>query len=480
VGIRSLRFVLWLAALLLPLLVGCQSVEGPVDGMRWGEPEPMEDGESNVRRPQIAAVPTGGVIAVWDQTDRSLGGIDGSDDIWTRRADHENGWESSAARIDDLESADTFGAQIAVSDNGSAIIVFVHEETEGDPVEDASLWAVHSSQTGAWEQELLCINSTPGDPECRSSGIASNPRVAVDPEGNAVVVWEQSDGPDSDSSIIFANRFAPGLGWSGASQIVDDVQTTASPHVAIDASGNAMVVWEQIDATERSSIWSRRLPSDRGPPESAQPLELNDDGDAFDPQIAIDRDGNAIAVWREQETEDGLFDILSNRYDPSSGTWGNLPTRVATQNMGDAQPPQIAMTDDGNGIVVWAVSGGPREGVWSSRYSIGSGWGEAVSISAIGLGSVRHPRVAIDEEGNAIAVWVQFDGARDRIWSSSYAANRGWGARQSVEAGEEDKPFRSLAPRVAIDPSGNAVAIWVRDVQTTDGVLDLWSSRLEP
>ena len=69
----------------------------------------------------------------------------------------------------------------------------------------------------------------------------------------------------------------------------------------------------------------------------------------------------------------------------------------------------------------------------------------------------------MDPSGNAVAVWEQFDGVTVSVASNRYDAQSGsWGTAELIETGGGE----SAAPQVAIDGSGNAVAVW----EQLDGV----------
>jgi hypothetical protein len=80
--------------------------------------------------------------------------------------------------------------------------------------------------------------------------------VALDPNGNAVAVWYQFDGTRFN---IWANRFTPAPGWGAAERIeTDNAGDASQPQVALDPSGNAVAVWPQSDGT-RTNIWANRF-----------------------------------------------------------------------------------------------------------------------------------------------------------------------------------------------------------------------------
>ena len=54
-----------------------------------------------------------------------------------------------------------------------------------------------------------------------------------------------------------------------------------------------------------------------------------------------------------------------------------------------------------------------------------SNWGTPEVIN-LGEGEASSPQVAIDPGGNAVAVWEQSDGTRTNIWSNRYTPRDGW------------------------------------------------------
>ena len=81
------------------------------------------------------------------------------------------------------------------------------------------------------------------------------PRIAVDPSGNALAVW-QRNATNGTQTNIGVNRYTAGAGWGTAQALTNDPAGVAwRPHIAMDASGNAIAVWIQHDGT-RFNVWA--------------------------------------------------------------------------------------------------------------------------------------------------------------------------------------------------------------------------------
>ena len=128
--------------------------------------------------------------------------------------------------------------------------------------------------------------------------------------------------------------------------------------------------------------------------------------------------GNAMAVWFQGDGRQ-QSSIWANRYTPGSG-WGT-PEVIETANAGDATHPKIAMDADGNVLAVWRRSVDGRFSTRTNRYIPGSGWSKAAALNEYGnTGVDDHPQIAMNASGNAVAVWQQSDGTRQKVWVASY------------------------------------------------------------
>jgi uncharacterized protein with GYD domain len=296
--------------------------------------------------------------------------------------------------------------------------------------------------------------------EADNAGDAGLPQIAVGADGIGIAVWHQSDGTRRN---IWANRYTPAGGWGSAEIIEAGSGDATTPQIAIDLDGNALAVWHQSDGTRRN-IWANRYTT-AGGWGAAELIEADDTGDAEFPEIAIDPDGDASATWHQA---DGTREnIWANRY-TTAGGWGAAEL-IEMDDTADARFPQIAADPNGNAIAVWYQAGGSRS-IWANRYTPAGGWGAAELIEASG-GAAEGPHVAVDPNGNALAVWYQDDGVRLSIWANRYTTTGGWGAAELIET---DDAGNAIAARIAIAVSGNALAVW----QQHDGIRrNIWANQ---
>jgi hypothetical protein len=135
-------------------------------------------------------------------------------------------------------------------------------------------------------------------------------------------------------------------------------------------------------------------------------------------------------------------------------TWG-MAELIETDDSEDASSPQIAFDSSGNAIAVWHQYDGSRYSIYANRYIAGAGWSTAGLIETGDTGEASSPQIAFDLDGNAIAVWHQYDGSSYSILANRYVAGAGWGASKLIETNDTGE---ASSPQIAIDLSGNTQA----------------------
>jgi len=395
----------------------------------WGTAGLIETTAGGAYFPEIAFDTNGNALAVWFQSDGTR------DNIWSNRYTVGTGW-GTATLIETDNAGSAAFPQIAVDVNGNALAVW--QQVDGGGGNINSIWSNRYTLGSGWGTAMLI--ETDARP-------ATNPQIAFDANGNALAVWVQFD-----RSIfhIASNRYTAGNGWGTATLVeTDDAGGAYDPQIAIDASGNALAVWSKYDGAHYR-VWSNRYAAGSG--WGTATLIETGAGDALYPQIKMDASGNALAVW--QQDNGTHTNIVSNRYTVGSG-WGTAML-IETDDAGNAVYPQVAMDANGNAFAIWRQSDGTINNIWSNRYSVGSGWGTATLVETDAGNTYDRPQIAMDASGNALAVWIQDYSIRTYIVSNRYTVGSGWGTATPIESdtgGIED-------PQVAVDASGNALAIW--------------------
>src|SRR3954447_17341371 len=95
---------------------------------------------------------------------------------------------------------------------------------------------------------------SPPDTLSKAGQNAVDPQAAVDANGNAVLVWRRFDG----IGPVVQARTRSAAGGLGPVMDLSDNNTFYIPRVAVDPSGNAVFIWVHSDGTNRRAQ-ARRL-----------------------------------------------------------------------------------------------------------------------------------------------------------------------------------------------------------------------------
>ena len=412
-------------------------------------------GDTDPKTVNIADIDGDGINDAWEITNfRNLTTADAT-------SDHDNDGRSDLAEFlngtdpkicdcirtwgtDELIETNNAGSaytpKTAMDAAGNAMAVWVqHDGTR------YNVWANrYDVALGKWDEaELIETNS----------GEVTYPKVSMDGAGNAMVVWYQYDG---DRLNIWGNRYNAALGRWGEAVLIEtnNAGDAYSPEIAMNAAGNAMAIWYQYDG-DRLDIWANRYDVALGHWGVAKLIESNNAGNAYIPEIAMDAAGNAMAVWPQLD-DTGTVNIWANRYSAALDKWGEAELIETFANQ--AYYPEITMGADGNAMAVWMQHDGTRYNVWANRYDVSLGrWDEAELIE-IQNGDLNLPKISMDTAGNAIAVWYQYDIVRFDIWANRYDAALGrWGEAVLIETNNAGDAY---SPEIAMNAAGSAMVVW--------------------
>jgi len=253
-------FVAWQQGTMVPLRV--HATRFAVGGT-WSTAAPIDAGV-NASGPAVAVDPHGNAIAVWSQGGR----------IWGNRYTGSS-W-GTADEVSTINTPGILSKFIGTDSAGNAIVVW-----DTTPPSQIS-FARFVAGVGWGESDRI-----PPGPGGGSSG---TPRIAVDGAGNAIAVWSQSDGVRNN---LWASRFTPAGGWGAAERIEATTLHPQLSDLATDIDGNAIAVWLQGDAPPFDIVANRYRPGVGW--SGAEPLEAGVSETYA--VAAVERGGNAIVAW---------------------------------------------------------------------------------------------------------------------------------------------------------------------------------------
>jgi len=391
-----------------------QCVDGHCPGA-WQEPEELATDGQNMGGLVLAMNDAGNAVIGWSNLL-----FNANPNVWGGYYSIEAGWSTQV--VDDWVEGEDL--RLVIDSAGNATLVWVDLYFY--------LRSAHYVAGSGWQETTGPLASA-----------ADATDVAMDGSGAALVVWADADG-------LWANRHAPDAGWGSTGQPVQQEPGGTAPRIAMNPSGDTLVVWSQ-EEEELERLWSSHTDAG-GTWTTPEPIQDTPASYLRVADLAIDVVGNGLAVW----DEDQRTRVWVNRFSAGMG-WQGAELLDATAV--DASAPRVAMDADGNAIAVWLRTDDATQKVWASRYTLASGWGSPELISGTAA-SCDDPRIAVGASGDAVAVWNQSDPAQAVAgWSNRFTPGVGWADPEFVSF----DTGKAWSLDVGVDANGNAIAVWDND-----------------
>jgi hypothetical protein len=226
---------------------------------------------------------------------------------------------------------------------------------------------------------------------------ASNARVGIDRTGGGTVVFNANvvAGRGQATVIGLDAQGHPGRPrrLSGRGVSVFDIR------LVVSASGAAVATWNA--ETRRSGP----VQATYRPPRSrfGRPVTLERDALNFTPRPALDADGNAAVVWIG-DPEGVRFATRARR--------GQFSRARRLTTSGNVRLPTLALDGQGEALVVWIAFNSLAEegpGPFTLR-AVRVGRGRSVQVSGQGeVNDFAAPDLSVNAAGDGVAVWVERD-----------------------------------------------------------------------
>jgi hypothetical protein len=323
--------------------------------------------------PQIAMGPAGDALIVW------------STDIVQARARSASGTLGPIMKLSRVNSA---APQVAMNASSDAIVVWRRFDEKNSVIR---IDARARSASGVLGPVQTLSDSTQN---------ADVPQVAITDAGDAMVVWRHFDG--TNWRIQARTRFADGT--LGPVRMVSKTNEDGQgPKVVLDADGTALVVWQSsvghIEAAQGS------LTEKFGAVKA-----ISDGTDTFkanSPVVALDGDGNALIAWTLALESAGGASVVEARTRAASGKLGPIMTLSEER----ANAPKIAGGADGSAVLIWNRFDGTVSRIEAVTFSNGK-FGKLQSLTGA-TQNTDAPDIAIAGNGKAVATWERQDGPGD-------------------------------------------------------------------
>lgn len=260
--------------------------------------------------PEAASDDTGDSAVVWQQDSQVVG----------RRVSASGSLVGPLQKLSTSAPATT--PVVAVTPGGTAMAAWTESR-------DGSWYAV---------ARRLKLDGTIGAAITLGSGSAEKPAIGVDRGGQFVVAWARG-------SDVAAKRIT--------STSVSSTKVLTSPiasyggfgmvRAGVDRDGDAVITYHSGGGA-RSQVWASRW-SRTGTLASPLRISASTDNVGFHHALATDLDGDSMIVWTRYDST-GKLELLGRRL--SAGG-----TRGAVTGLGLGDRPDLALDDDGDGMLVF-------------------------------------------------------------------------------------------------------------------------------
>lgn len=233
--------------------------------------------------PKVSVDAMGNAVAIWVQTDSMANPF-----IWA--ATYSSGaWTGPTA----ISSTNPSLTQLSVSAYGNGNAAAIWNAGGG------SLYG-NTLMGGVWAGETNF-----------HGGFIQAPMVAVDGSGNGAAVWYETVG----NFVVFGSKYNNGI-WTPAGNIsMNGVDDARNPDFSINENGTGIVVWGLTNGALDVTVQSSYLDVMMGT--WSAPIDMGTFIGAFalDPEVAIDGSGNAVVVTIDPGN-------VVTAFLPFGGAWG--------------------------------------------------------------------------------------------------------------------------------------------------------------
>ncbi|WP_298622295.1 DUF4347 domain-containing protein, partial [uncultured Zoogloea sp.] len=310
----------------------------------------------NQRNPTVAMDANGNFVVVWESNSQ-----DGSRyGIYAQRYNSSGVAQGSEFRVNTTTTYDQLEAAVAMDASGNFVIAW-HSWSQ-DAVNTDGIYAQRYNSSGVAQGSEFLVNTYTTDNQ-------TEPSVAMDASGNFVIAW-QSFGQDGDNEGIYAKRYNSSGVVQGSEFHVSTYTTSNQdlPVVAMDSSGNFVVVWESNQDGSGNGIYGQRYNSSGAVQGGEFRINTTTINQQQNPVVTMLAGGGFVVVW-QSTSQDGSFDGVYMRQYDSSGTALTAETLVNTTTTDYQDVPSIAADEKGHLVVVWHGNGpGDTDGVFMQRY----------------------------------------------------------------------------------------------------------------
>ncbi|MBX9852717.1 MAG: cadherin domain-containing protein [Cytophagaceae bacterium] len=309
----------------------------------------------------------------------------------------------------------------------------------------------------------------------------NNPSIAMDSDGDFVIVWETYN-QDGNYFGIYAKRYNA-AGVAQGSEFPVNTYTTGtqrSPSIAMDSDGDFVIVWES-NQNVLSDIYAQRYNAAGLPQGSEFQVNTYTTSYQWGVSAAMDNDGDFVIAWESFNQDGNSLGVYAQRYD-ASGVPQGIEFQVNTYITDNQSEISIGMDSDGDFVITWTSVGqdGDSYGIYAQRYDAsGVPQGIEFQVNMYTTNYQIRSSVAMDNNGDFVISWQTYgqDGNYYGIYARQFNAA---GSPQGLEFQVNTFTTNNQGyPFIAMDRDGDFTVVWQSFSQDGSGY-GVFAQRFQP
>jgi hypothetical protein len=233
--------------------------------------------------------------------------------------------------------------------------------------------------------------------------------------------------------------------------------------VAVGADGHFVVTWSSFNQDgDGWGVFGQRYDAAGNKVGEEFQVNTTTKGDQMYSAVALTKDGDFVVVWSSAGQDGDGWGVFGQRFDASGNKAGN-EFQVNTTSAGDQTYAAVASDAAGNFSVTWSSYNQDGGGSWDiyrrDFANDGSARGDEYRVNTTTTGDQTWSSIAMNASGESVVTWASHDvnqGGWD-VYGQRFLANDAFnGAEFQVTTNEGDQ----LAPAVALDNNGNFLVTW--------------------
>lgn len=347
---------------------------------------------------KIATDSKGGAIIAWLDYRADATMLAG--DIYAQRIDKDGmvKWTLNGLGIC-TDAADQVSPLVQEDGSGGAIIAW-EDSRSGN--KDIYAQRVDSMGNLLWTANGVAIAAKAGN--------QTNPRLASDGNGGALIIWEDDSAMISDYNLFIQHVSSTGtLAWGSSGYAVCKQSfSQINPRIVSDGAGGAVICWQDKRNGSDYDIYAQRINASGVPQWTANGVALCLlAGTQSNPKMVSDLFGGAIIAWQDKRT--GIDLDVYAQYVNSSGIPQWITGGKLVCNASGSQSA-IDMTTDAaisGAIITWKDSRNAHFDVYGQKVDFAGNmqWTANGVAIANAANDQINPNVIPDGAGGAIVVW---------------------------------------------------------------------------